>query len=100
MTAARRGAQIEVRVSQSSWQLLITLSDVPSAQVFAHGLAADGIGVRVVSDANVLGQAAPCRVYVAAAQIHHAPWSLARRSFTDAELTFLSTGEHPPDGEA
>ena len=82
----------------SAWQLLITISDVPSAHAFAAVLAADGIEVRVDSDASVLGQAAACRIYVDAAQIRQARWSLSQRSFSDAELTFLSTGELPAEG--
>jgi hypothetical protein len=82
----------------SAWQLLITLSDVPSAQAFAAVLSADGIDVRVDSDASVLGQAAPCRIYVDAAQLRQARWALSQRSFSDDELTFLATGELPPQG--
>jgi hypothetical protein len=82
----------------SAWQLLITISDVPSAHAFADVLAADGIDVRVDSDASVLGQAAPCRIYVDSAQIRQARWALSQRSFSDAELTFLSTGELPAEG--
>lgn len=82
----------------SAWQLLITISDVPSAHAFAEVLAAEGIEARVDSDASVLGQAAPCRIYVDAAQMRRARWALSQRSFSDAELTFLSTGELPADG--
>jgi hypothetical protein len=82
----------------SAWQLLITISDVPSAHAFADVLAADGIDVRVDSDASVLGQAAPCRIYVDSGQIRQARWALSQRSFSDAELTFLSTGELPAEG--
>jgi hypothetical protein len=82
----------------SAWQLLITISDVPSAHAFADVLAADGIDVRVDSDASVLGQAAPCRIYVDSAQIRQARRALSQRSFSDEELTFLSTGELPADG--
>jgi len=77
----------------SAWQLLITLSDMPSGQAFADVLAADGVAVRLDSDASVLGQAAPCRIYVDAAQIRQARWALSQRSFSDEELTLLSTGE-------
>lgn len=82
----------------SAWQLLITLSDVPSAQAFADVLAAEGIVVRVDSDASVLGQAAPCRVYVDSSQLRQARWALSQRSFSDEELTLLSTGELPAEG--
>jgi hypothetical protein len=83
------------RASMSAWQLLITISDVPSAHALAEVLAAEGIDVRVDSDASVLGQAAPCRIYVDASQLRQARWALAQRSFSDEELTFLSTGELP-----
>lgn len=79
----------------SAWQLLITLSDVPSAHAFADVLAAEGISVRVDSDASVLGQAAPCRIYVDSSQLRRARWALSQRNFSDDELTFLSTGELP-----
>lgn len=77
----------------SAWQLLITLSDMPSGQAFADVLASDGVAVRIDSDASVLGQAAPCRIYVDASQIRQARWALSQRSFSDEELTLLSTGE-------
>jgi hypothetical protein len=82
----------------SAWQLLLTISDVPSAHALADVLAADGIDVRVDSDASVLGQAAPCRIYVDASQIRQARWALSQRSLSDEELTFLSTGELPAKG--
>jgi hypothetical protein len=80
------------------WQLLTTLSDVPSALVLAHALETDRVGVRVVSDATVLGQATPCRIYIDAAHIHRARWSLAQRDFSEEELTGLSTGEIALEG--
>jgi len=82
----------------AKWQLLTVLSDVPSATVLVDALRADRIEVRVVSDANVLGQAAPCRIYVPAAHLHRAHWALAQRRFSDEELNWLSTGEIPAQG--
>jgi hypothetical protein len=80
-----------------SWKLLTTLSDVPSALVFAQALQSDRVGVRLVSDANVLGQAAPCRIYVDSTQLHRARWAMAQRRFSDEELTWLSIGEFPQE---
>jgi hypothetical protein len=82
----------------SAWQLLITLSDMPSGQAFADVLAADGVAVRLDSDASVLGQAAPCRIYVDATQLRQARWALSQRKFSDDELTYLATGELPKQG--
>jgi hypothetical protein len=77
-------------MSEPEWRLLTTLPDLPSAQSLAEILSAEGIPVRVSSDAGVLGQAAPSRLYVAAAQFHRAQYSMAQRQFSDEELATLS----------
>ncbi len=51
-------------MSDPTWRLLTTLPDLPSAQSLAEVLGASGISARVSSDAGVLGQAAPSRIYV------------------------------------
>jgi hypothetical protein len=79
------------------WRLLTTLPDVPSAQSLAQILSAEGIAVRVSSDAGVLGQAAPSRLYVDATQFHRAKLEMAQRQFTDEELAVLSAGQPPAD---
>ena len=55
-------------MSDTSWRLLTTLPDLPSAQSLAEVLGTAGMRVRVSSDAGVLGQAAPSRIYVASAE--------------------------------
>jgi len=75
------------------WQLLTTLSDAPSAEVLASMLRTEGIGVRVASEAHVLGQAVPCRLFVDAAQIAQARWALSQRALTEEELLSLATGK-------
>jgi hypothetical protein len=55
-------------MSDPTWRLLTTLPDLPSAQSLAEVLSASGILARVSSDAGVLGQAAPSRIYVEAGQ--------------------------------
>jgi hypothetical protein len=77
-------------MSESEWRLLTTLPDLPSAQSLAEILSAEGIAVRVSSDASVLGQAAPSRLYVATAQYQRAKHSMAQRQFSDEELATLS----------
>jgi len=79
------------------WRLLTTLPDLPSAQSLADVLRAEGIAVRVMSDAGVLGQAAPSRIYVDATQLYRARVSLSQRQFTEEELVVLSGGERPPE---
>jgi hypothetical protein len=87
-------------MSESEWRLLATLPDLPSAQSLAEVLGAEGIAVRVSSDAGVLGQAAPSRIYVGAAQLQQARQSLSQRQFSDEELARLSDGDPlPPVGD-
>ena len=86
-------------MSEPEWRLLTTLPDLPSAQSLAEILAAEGITVRVSSDAGVLGQAAPSRLYVAAAQFYRAQNSMAQRQFSDEELTVLSAEKPPADSQ-
>jgi hypothetical protein len=80
-------------MSESRWKLLTCLSDVPSARILTDLLAAEGITTRVVTDAAVMGQAAPCRIFVDAAQAHRAMRLMAEEQLSDPELTFLATGE-------
>ena len=79
-------------VSATEWRLLTTLPDLPSAQSLAEVLMDDGIVARVMSDASVLGQAAPSRIYVDATHLVRARWFMTQQ-FTDEELAYLATGE-------
>jgi hypothetical protein len=71
-------------MSEPKWRLLTTLPDLPSAQSLAQVLAASGMDVRVMSDAGVLGQAAPSRIYVAADQLA-----------TAQQFMYASTADEP-----
>jgi hypothetical protein len=85
-------------MSEAEWRLLTTLPDLPSAQSLAEVLGAQGVAVRVMSDAGVLGQAAPSRLYVGAGHFHRAQLFMSQRQFTDEELGALATGEPPESG--
>ena len=80
-------------MSETKWKLLTCLSDVPSARILTDVLAGEGIATRVVDDAAVMGQAAPCRIFVDAAQAHRARQFLSQERLTEPELLFLATGE-------
>jgi len=80
-------------MAETEWRLLTTLPDVPSAQSLAQVLMDDGIVARVMSDASVLGQAAPSRIYVDATHLYRARRFMAQGQFTDEELNYLATGE-------
>lgn len=75
------------------WQLLTTLSDAPSAEALSGVLRAEGINVRVASEAHMLGQAVPCRIFVDATQSAQARWTLSQRSLSEQELLALAIGE-------
>ena len=87
-------------MSDTEWRLLTTLPDVPSAQSLAEIMRGEGFSVRVSSDAGVLGQGAPARLYVAAAQLYRAQHSMAQRQLSEDELALLSAADpatDPPD---
>ena len=80
-------------MSETKWKLLTCLSDVPSARILTDVLAGEGITTRVVNDAAVMGQAAPCRIFVDSAQVHRAKRLMSEGQLTEPELIFLATGE-------
>lgn len=80
-------------MADNQWRLLTTLSDAPSAQALASVLAGEGITVRVVSEAHLFGQAAPCRLFVEASQVYQAQWTLSQRRFSDEELARMAISE-------
>lgn len=86
-------------MSEMQWKLLTCLWDVPSARVLTDVLASEGITTRVVTDAVVMGEAAPCRIFVDAAQAHRARQLLSQEQLSEPELTFLATGELPSEDE-
>jgi Putative prokaryotic signal transducing protein len=84
--------------TDTGWRLLMTAADGPTAAVLAGMLEAGGVRVRITSDAVVLGQAAPARIYVEAAQLRRAESLLASAgSFTDEELARLAGGDTAGD---
>ncbi len=70
-------------MSEPQWRLLTTLPDLPSAQSLAEVLSGAGMQVRVRSDAGVLGQAAPSRLYVASEELQQARAFLAAGAGTE-----------------
>jgi hypothetical protein len=70
-------------MSDLAWRLLTTLPDLPSAQSLAEVLGASGINARVSSDAGVLGQAAPSRIYVGAEELKRAQEFIAAATFEE-----------------
>ncbi len=84
-------------MSRIQWRYLTTFSDYPFAQVFADALTADGIGVRVISEALFLGQAAPARIFIPTEQFHRGRRLMADSAVSDEELTRLSLEPAPEE---
>jgi len=82
-------------MTDTRWRLLVCLSDVPSARILTDRLVAEGMNPRVVTDAAVMGQAAPCRIFVDATEMYRARRLLTEDQLTESELTYLATGELP-----
>ncbi len=83
-------------MSEPAWRHLTTFSDFPSAQAFADAFLADGIRVQVISEAPLLGQASPARVFVESRQYRRAEWIMAQSQVSDEELALLS-GQCPAE---
>ena len=79
---------------ESEWRLLTTLPDLPSAHSLAEALGQAGIPARVSSDAGVLGQAAPSRLYVSSQEFERAREYLAQGARAAEEAD--PCGEGPP----
>ena len=86
-------------MAEMQWKLLTCLWDVPSARVLTDVLASEGITTRLVTDAVVMGEAAPCRIFVDAAQAYRARQLLSQEQLSEPELTFLATGELPGEDD-
>jgi len=80
---------------EGEWRLLTTLPDLPSAHSLADALTQAGVPARVSSDAGVLGQAAPSRIYVSSAQLERAREYLAQGARA-AEEAGAAADDTPP----
>jgi len=79
--------------SNSTWQVVAAFSDVASAHATATLFRAEGVPAKIVSDTSLLGEARGCEIQVPRELVHRARWLMSQAQFTDAELTFLATGE-------
>jgi hypothetical protein len=92
--------EIMASTSNSDWDVVATFPDVPSAHVLAVLLRAEGVPAELVSDTSLLGEARRCEVRVPSELVRRARWLMSQAQFTDAELTFLATGELDGDDNA
>src|SRR5689334_5598953 len=80
-------------MSDSSWQSLLTVFDTLSAQVLTERLNGEGVPTRVRSDSEIFGVARRCEIFVPAELLPRAQRLLAASQFSDAELSYLATGQ-------
>jgi len=78
---------------ESKWEPAISVIDVRVAHSVAKLLEAEMISVQVMPESQIIGTSPSWTVLVPAGQSEAARQLLAQSQFTDAELTFLATGE-------
>jgi len=86
--------------SDLAWEVVATLPDVASAHVLATMIRDEGVPAIVVTDSSLLGEARRSEVRVPPGMARRAHWLVSQAQFTDAELTFLATGELGGDDKA
>jgi hypothetical protein len=77
----------------ADWPVAALLADLASAQVITGLLELEGVPTHLVVGNPLLGQLHGCEIYVPPELLHRARWMLASAPLSDAELTFLATGE-------
>jgi hypothetical protein len=84
-------------MSDSSWQSLVTVFDTISAQVLVERLNGEGVPTRLRTDSSLFGAARCCEILVPVELLHRARGLLSSAQFSDAELSYLATGELSSD---
>jgi hypothetical protein len=75
------------------WQVVETFSDVASGHVIVTLFNREGLPAKLILGNPLLGDANGCEIRVPREMAHRARWILSQAEFTDAELTYLATGE-------
>ena len=103
-TAPRRSTssldETMTSTSDLTWEVVATLPDVASAHVLATMIRGEGVPAMVITDSSLLGEARRSDVRVPQELARRARWLMSQAKFTDAELTFLATGELGGDDNA
>jgi hypothetical protein len=80
-------------MSDSSWQLLLTVCDAISAQLLMDRLNSEGVPTQMLADHPLFGVASTCQILVPAEFLHRARFVLSSDPLTDNELSWLATGK-------
>ena len=81
------------------WVVVAQFPDAASAQVTIGLLQSERVPVRWRCNSPMPGLDVQCDVEVPSDYAHRARWILKHRTFSDAELNFLATGEPLRDDE-
>lgn len=84
-----------MEVPRTSWPVLVTVYDTYSAAVLSERLRSEGVPAVLKSDSAILGEARRCDILVAPEMLYRAKQILSESVVSDAELTYLATGELP-----
>jgi hypothetical protein len=82
------------------WPVAAAFSDAVSAHVIIALLETEGVPTQLIVGNPLLGPAQTCEIRVPPGLLHRARWILASAPLSDAELTFLATGELEGNGNA
>lgn len=75
------------------WQVVATFSDVASGHVIVTLFNQEGLPAKLILGNPLSGDANGCEIRVPRELAHRARWILSQAELTDAELTYLATGE-------
>ena len=79
--------------SNLDWQVVATFSDVSSGHMIVTLFNREGLPAELILGSPLLGDANSCEIRVPREVAHRARWIFSQAKFTDAELTYLATGE-------
>ena len=76
-----------------AWSTVVAYRDRPSAEAVLGLLEAEHVPCYIASDEFLPGLGSEFAVRVPAGLLHRAQWLLEQVQVTDAELTYLATGQ-------
>ena len=82
-----------------SWADVVVYTDRVTAEATTGLLSDEGIPAYVASNEHVPGLGTSFAVMVPRESAHRARWILRALQISEAELTYLATGEMSPSGE-
>ena len=76
-----------------SWDVFESYGDVASAEAITGLLRSEAVPVQLMPDEPIPGLVKCVRLMVPSDLLHRAKWVVSHAQLSDAELTFLATGQ-------